>query len=92
LKYNRPYHPAFVWGYLTVFACLVIMAILALTNVIPLELQPIFIFLLVSGAVIGAGVATAGYFMSVDRQAYPLMLSVLLISTIVFVAYILTTR
>ena len=68
------------------------MAILALTNVIPLELQPIFIFLLVSGAVIGAGVATAGYFMSVDRQAYPLMLSVLLISTIVFVAYILTTR
>lgn len=69
-----------------------IMAISALTNVIPLELQPIFIFLLVSGAVIGAGVATVGYFMSVDRQAYPLMLAVMLISAMVFVVYILTTR
>lgn len=75
---------------MTVFACLVAMVIVGL--LVPLELQPIFIFLLVSGAVIGAGVATAGYFMSVDRQAYPLMLSVLLISAIVFVAYILTTR
>ena len=75
---------------MTVFACLVAMVIVGL--LVPLELQPIFIFLLGSGAVIGAGVGTAGYFMSVDRQAYPLMLSVLLISAIVFVAYILTTR
>ena len=59
---------------------------------VPLELQPIFFFLIAGCAVIGACVATAGNFMSVDRQAYPLMLAVLLISAIVFVVYILTTR
>lgn len=89
MKYNRSYHPAFAWGYLTVFACLVVMVIAAITGIIPLAWQPLFIFILI-GTIIGGGIiAQIGFFKSFDRQAYPIISKVLVIAIITFLVLIL---
>lgn len=92
MRYNRRYHPAFAWGYWTIFACLVIMAIAAVTDVIPLALQPRFIFLLVATMVVGGAVAIMGFLKSYDKRAYPVLVAVLLITVILVVIYYLNTR
>lgn len=92
MKYNRTYHPAFAWGSWIVLACFIIMGIAYFTHLIPTELQLVFILLLVSFAIGGAFIATVGLLKSFDRGAYPLVLAVLLISTVLFVAYYLLTR
>lgn len=92
MKYNRPYHPAFAWGSWIVLVCFVIMGIAYFTNLIPLELQPVFILLLVSFAIGGGVIATVGLLKSFDRRAYPLIFAVFLVSTLIFVIFYLMTR
>ncbi len=69
-----------------------VLTIAALTNFIPLELQPAFIFLVVGAMIVGGIIGTAGYFMSLDREAYPVVLAILLVPAVIAVIYYLITR
>ena len=92
MKYNRLYHPAFAWGSWIVLVCFIILGIAYFTNLIPLELQPMFILLLVSFGIGGGVIATVGLLKSFDRGSYPLLLAVFLIPAVLFVIYYLMTR
>lgn len=92
MSYNRRYHPAFAWGYWIVFVCFVIMAIAAVTDVVPLALQPRFITLLVATMVVGGAIAMTGFLKSYDRNAYPVMIAIWLIVVILCVILYLTPR
>ena len=80
------------WGYWTVFVCLIIMTVAALTGSIPLDLQPLFILLVFGTMIIGGIIGVAGYFKSLDRKAYPVVLAILLVPAILVVIYYLITR
>jgi hypothetical protein len=92
LNYNRRVHPAFKWGYFTVFVCLVIMTIAAMTNIVPLTWQPRFITLLVAAMLVSGVFAIAGFFKSNDRNAYPVLAAFLFIPVILAVILFLVTR
>jgi len=90
LKYNRRYHPAFAVGYVTVFACLVFISILAMTGIVPVALQPPLMISILITVIMGGVIGLAGFFKSYNRQAYPVLVGTLLISLIVFVIWVLT--
>jgi len=89
-KYNRTRHSAFVVGYLTVFLCLVIMAIVAVTGIIPLSLQPPLMISLLITIIIGGTIGITGWFKSHDRKEYPIMIITLCITLIVVIVWSLT--
>ncbi len=90
LKYNRRYHPAFAVGYVTVFACLVFIAILAMTGIVPVALQPPLMISVLITIILGGIIGLAGFFKSWDKQAYPIMIIVLVIPLVtIFILYIL---
>ena len=90
LDYNRSYHPALAVGYLTVFFCLVFIAIVGVTGIIPLALQPPLMFSVLITIIIGGTISLTGYFKSYDRKGYPIMIIVLFIPVIVVIIYALT--
>jgi hypothetical protein len=63
-----------------------------MTNIVPLNLQPPFIFALVATTIVGAIVATAGYLKSVDRGAFRFIAAIYLVVIAIFVILYLTTR
>ncbi|MFX1559339.1 MAG: hypothetical protein ACFFBL_02010 [Promethearchaeota archaeon] len=75
-----------------VFACFVIIAIAALTDIVPLSLQPSFIFLMVAIMIAGGIIGMVGFFKSYDKSAYPVLVVVLLIPLILVLIYYLTRR
>ena len=90
LTFNRPYHSAFAYGYVMVFVCLVIMFVAAITGIVPLAMQPLFIFLIVGTMIGGCIVAQIGYFKSIDRQAYPIVIVLISVALMMVVVYALT--
>ncbi|TFH04949.1 MAG: hypothetical protein E4H14_13685 [Candidatus Thorarchaeota archaeon] len=77
---------------MTFFAGLVIMAILAVTGIIPLSLQPPFVIMLVATMITGAVISLAAHFKSFVRNAYPFSIVIFLFVTTLFVFLYLTTR
>ena len=85
LSYTRHRHPAFAVGYVTVFVCLVFLAILTITGIVPLALQPPLIMSVLITVIIGGSFGLFGFFKSYDRQAYPLIFIVVIVVPVVFV-------
>ncbi|MGY5878995.1 MAG: hypothetical protein RTV31_02035 [Candidatus Thorarchaeota archaeon] len=75
---------------MTVLACLLIFAIVAVTGIIPLSLQGPFILSLTFTMIIGGAISLAGYFKSFDRQAYRVSIGLFFIPVIFFVIWALT--
>lgn len=84
MSYTGSRHPAFAVGYVTVFACLVIIAIVAVTGIIPIALQPPLMMSLLVTIIIGGTIGFTGMFKSYDRQGYPIIFIIVLIFPLIF--------
>ena len=78
-------HPAWTVGYVTVFVCLVIIAILAVTGIVPVDLQPPLMMTLLITSIIGGTIGLVGFFKSYNREAYPFIIVVLSIPLITLI-------
>ena len=79
-------------GSFTVLACLVIMALVGVTGIIPLALQGPFMISMVFTMIIGGAISLTGHFKSFDRQAYPIFSVVLVILPVTFFVIWALTR
>ena len=90
MSYTRYRHPAFAVGYVTVFACLVFLAILAVTGIVPLALQPPLMFAVLITMIMGGIIGLTGFFKSYTRRAYPILIVTILIGVSVVAFWALT--
>ncbi|MFW9768236.1 MAG: hypothetical protein ACFFF9_09220 [Candidatus Thorarchaeota archaeon] len=81
-KYGETYHPASLWGRLIVLACLVVMFILWVTDIVPYALQPTVIALLVTFMIAGFVLTFVGFFRYYGRNALIFLLVVISVALI----------